>query len=86
VLERAAASRIATATTAFMAAGAEVLARVGEHDEALAILERLLGMPAGREASVALLRIDPTSDPLRRHPRFEQMLARFDTAAALPRR
>lgn len=86
VLEGAAASPVATATTAFMAGGAEILARVGEHDDALAILERLLGMPAGREASVALLRVDPAWDPLRRDPRFEQMLARFDTGAASSRR
>jgi hypothetical protein len=37
----------------------------------------MLGMPAGREISVPLLRVDPTYDPIRTDPRFEQLLARY---------
>ena len=43
------------------------------------------GCPPGR-VSVALLRVDPAWDPLRRDPRFERMLARFDTTAPAGRR
>jgi serine/threonine-protein kinase len=65
------------AGTAAMGGAAEVLAHAGDHDAALALLERLLGMPAGREASVALLRADPAWDPLRGDARFERLLTRF---------
>jgi len=40
------------------------------------LLDTLLSMPAGREASVALLRADPTWDPIRGDARFEAMLER----------
>ena len=56
---------------------AEIHARVGDVDGALALIERLLSMPAGREMSVATLRTDPIWDPLRADPRFEPMLRRF---------
>ena len=56
---------------------AEVLTQAGDHDGALALLEQLLGVPAGREASVPLLRVDPIWDPLRSDPRFERMLRRY---------
>jgi serine/threonine protein kinase/regulator of sirC expression with transglutaminase-like and TPR domain len=65
------------AATAALGGAAEVLAEAGDLDGALALLERLLAMPAGREASVALLRVDPAWDPLRGDPRFERMLVRF---------
>lgn len=63
---------------AAMEGAAEVLAQVGETTAALALLERLLGVPAGREVSVPLLRADPIWDPLRSDPRFERLLQRFD--------
>jgi eukaryotic-like serine/threonine-protein kinase len=63
--------------TAAMGGAAEVFARAGELTASLELLELLLAMPAGREVSVALLRVDPAFDPLRRDPRFEQMLRRF---------
>jgi serine/threonine-protein kinase len=66
------------AGTAAMGGAAEVLAQAGDHDGAFALLERLLGMPAGREASVALLRVDPVWDPLRGDPRFPRLLRRYD--------
>jgi serine/threonine-protein kinase len=65
--------------TAFMGGAAEVLAQAGDTDGALELLELLLAMPAGREASVPLLRVDPIFDPLRSDPRFEQLLKRFST-------
>jgi hypothetical protein len=41
------------------------------------LLELMLSMPAGREVSVPLLRIDPTYDALRSDPRFDQLIERF---------
>jgi tetratricopeptide (TPR) repeat protein len=63
--------------TCFMGGAAEIFAYLGENDEALRLLDRLLQMPAGREASVPLLRADPAYDRLRDDPRFEQMLRRY---------
>lgn len=63
---------------AAMEGAAEVLAQVGDRTGAIALLERLLGIPAGREASVPLLRADPIWDPLRSDPRFERMLRRHE--------
>ena len=63
--------------TAFMGGAVEIYAQLGEVDEALEMIELLLAMPAGREVSVPLLRLDPTFDPLRSDPRFEALLVRF---------
>jgi tetratricopeptide (TPR) repeat protein len=65
--------------TCFMGGAAEILAFLGEKDAAIRLLDRLLQMPAGREASVPLLRVDPAYDRLRDDPRFEQMLQRYAT-------
>ncbi len=63
--------------TAFMGGAIEIYAQLGETDAALELIELLLTMPAGREVSVPLLRLDPTFDPLRSDPRFEALLIRF---------
>jgi len=51
---------------------AEILARVGMHDEAVDMLASLLERPT--RISVPLLKIDPRWDPLRDHPRFQELL------------
>ncbi len=63
--------------TAFMGGAAEIYARLGEADAAIDLIEMLLAMPAGREISVPLLRIDPVYDRLRSDPRFDALLSRF---------
>ena len=65
----------AVAGTAIMADAAEIYARAGDHDTAIALLGQLLEMPAGREVSVQLLGVDPRWDPLRADARFVRMLA-----------
>jgi tetratricopeptide (TPR) repeat protein len=71
-------SDIARATCA-MGAAAEIFAYLGENEAAIRLLDQLLQMPAGREASVPLLRVDPAYVRLRGDARFEQMLRRHDT-------
>jgi tetratricopeptide (TPR) repeat protein len=70
-------SQNSPATTAFMGGAVEIYARLGETDAALELIELLLAMPAGREISVPLLRVDPVFDKLRRDPRFDALLNRF---------
>ena len=68
-----------TAATAFMGGAVEVFGRAGELDAAFELLELLLAMPAGREVTVAFLRVWPGFDPLRKDPRFDRLLGRFGT-------
>jgi tetratricopeptide (TPR) repeat protein len=63
--------------TAFMGGALEIYARLGEADAAFELIELLLAMPAGRELSVPLLRIDPIYEPLRSDPRFAALIARY---------
>ncbi len=58
---------------------AQLYMRVGEHDQAIALIERVLSMPAGVVLSSALLRIDPVWDPLRDDPRFKALLLKYPT-------
>ena len=53
---------------------ARIYTMVGDYDAAIDRLEYLLSIP-GR-ISISLLRIDPTWDPLRSHPRFQALLER----------
>jgi TolB-like protein/tetratricopeptide (TPR) repeat protein len=51
----------------------EALTRIGEHEQALDILEARLGIPAG--FTIWDLRLDPRLDPLRDNPRFRALVA-----------
>ncbi len=52
---------------------AQIYTMVGAYDAAIDQLEILLAVPS--PVSVPYLRIDPTWDPLRGHPRFQRLLA-----------
>jgi TolB-like protein/Tfp pilus assembly protein PilF len=54
---------------------AEIEARTGATADAIAILRRLLSVPAGGSVSIARLKIDPVWDPIRNDPGFQQLLA-----------
>ena len=54
---------------------AEIEARTGATAEAIAILRRLLSVPAGGSVALARLKIDPVWDPIRNDPGFQQLLA-----------
>jgi TolB-like protein/cytochrome c-type biogenesis protein CcmH/NrfG/class 3 adenylate cyclase len=56
---------------------AQIEARFGDLDSALAALPDLLKVPAGITA--AELRLDPRWDPLRNDPRFQALLAKYPT-------
>jgi serine/threonine-protein kinase len=53
---------------------AEMEARTGATADAIAILRRLLSVPAGGTVSIARLKIDPVWDPIRNDPGFQQLL------------
>jgi serine/threonine-protein kinase len=55
---------------------AEIYTMVGEYDAALDDIEYLLPIPS-RFMSVPWLRLDPIWDPLREHPRFQELLEKY---------
>jgi TolB-like protein/Tfp pilus assembly protein PilF len=63
-------SRDAFAGTEYALQLAHIYARVGETDQAIALLQQLMSIPAGLSVSAARLRVDPSWDPLRADPRF----------------
>jgi len=55
---------------------ARIEAQVGEADRATSRLEHLLTIPYGpAPLTQALLRLDPSWDPLRNHPRFQKLIS-----------
>jgi serine/threonine-protein kinase len=57
---------------------AEILVAVGEYDAALDEIERLLTMPGG--ITIHSLRLDPSWDAVRTHPRFQRLLKAYSEA------
>jgi len=71
-------SRSVPLGTTVMREMAQIFAQIPEyHGLAFVILDSLLDMPAGREASVPLLRIEPTWAPLRADPRWQALLVKY---------
>jgi len=56
---------------------AEIYAWVGEHDEAVRLLDHLLVVPGG--LTVPTLKLDPVWDPLRKDPRFQALIEKYAT-------
>jgi serine/threonine-protein kinase len=54
---------------------AEIHTKLGDYDQALDEIEQLLSMPFS--FSVKSLEIDPSWDPLRSHPRYKQIIAKY---------
>ena len=54
---------------------ARIYAMVGEHDEAIRLLEDLMSKPTG--LGVGALRLDPAWKPLSDYPRFQALLHRY---------
>ena len=54
---------------------AQIEARAGAPVEAIKRLRHLLSIPAGRDVSIARLKIDPVWDPIRNRPDFQQLLS-----------
>jgi hypothetical protein len=52
---------------------AQIQARFGDHEAAIAPLPHLLEVPAG--LTIANLKLDPFWDPLRKDPRFAKLIA-----------
>jgi TolB-like protein/Tfp pilus assembly protein PilF len=68
-------SRDALSGSAMMIYVAQVHVRVGDNDTAFDLLHQALLQLSGQPLSPALLKLDPTWDPLRNDPRFAQLLA-----------
>jgi predicted Zn-dependent protease len=54
---------------------AQIYTWVGEHAEAIRLLEHLLEVPSA--VTVPLLNVDPGWDPLRKDPRFQALLDKY---------
>jgi TolB-like protein/cytochrome c-type biogenesis protein CcmH/NrfG len=48
-----------------------------EYEQAIAHLEHLMSIPAGKEVSITSLQSRPQYDPLRDHPRFKKLLEKY---------
>jgi serine/threonine-protein kinase len=59
----------------FTASLAQIYAWTGESDEALRLIDHLLGVPNG--LAVPILKIDPAWDPLRKDPRFQALIDKY---------
>jgi len=58
-----------------VAALAQIYACTGESDEALRLIDHLLGTPSG--LTISLLKLDPVWDQLRKDPRFQVLIDKY---------
>jgi serine/threonine protein kinase len=59
---------------------AQINARIGRSGEAVEILKKVLSMVSGDFISPAALRLDPVWNPIRRDPRFQELLQSYPEA------
>src|SRR6516162_8138115 len=57
---------------------AQIYACTGESDEALRLVDHLLGTPSG--LTIPVLKLDPVWDPLRKDPRFQALIDKYAAA------
>jgi serine/threonine-protein kinase len=57
---------------------AQIYTLLGNADEAIAILKRWVHVPSATDICPQLLRRDPTWDPIRNDPRFQELVAEKD--------
>ena len=57
---------------------ARIYARIGDTEHALSLIGHLLKETGANPLTVAMLRLDPVWDPLRKDPRFQQLIANND--------
>lgn len=63
-----------------LAAQAQLYVRVGQPEQAIALIGRVLSIPNGAPLSSALLRLDPAWDLLRDDPRFKALLLKYPSS------
>jgi len=63
-----------------LASQAQLYVRVGQPDQAIALIGRLLSISNGAPLSSALLQLDPAWDPLRDDPRFKALLLKYPSS------
>ena len=54
---------------------AQIYTLTGEHDQAFRLLDHLLATPNG--VTVPVLKLDPAWDPLRKDPRYQNLIDKF---------
>jgi hypothetical protein len=69
-------SRDANAAPTYLRGLAHIHTMVGDHDAAIDELDYLLSIPSW--VSVPSLRLNPSWDPLRDHPRFQALLEKYE--------
>ncbi|MGH8397876.1 MAG: hypothetical protein ACRETA_06495 [Gammaproteobacteria bacterium] len=57
---------------------AQVQARIGHVGMAVEQLQHLLQIPAGSFISIPILKFDPAWDPIRKDPRFQALLEKYE--------
>jgi len=74
-------TRDAFAGPEYLAYLAQLYVSVGENVQAIDTLQQLMSIPAGLSMSPAILKLDPTWDPLRKDQRFDALVKQGENSA-----